>query len=519
MRNYVCNNTDTVVNTPKGKIRGFKLDGIYNFEGIKYANAKRWQMPEEVPAWEGIKDALAYGYVCPLQNQDNPTNEQLVPHRYWPQDENCQSLNIWTKQINTDAKKPVLVWFHGGGFAAGSSIEQVAYDGQAMCENGDVVVVTVNHRLNILGYFDMSPFGEKYKNSGNVGTADMVASLQWVHDNIAAFGGDPENVTIFGQSGGGAKVWVLMNTPAADGLFQKGVVQSGLLDVQGRRFFDVAPGDGKEIVLAVLKELGLTESDVDKLETMPYRDLAAAYGKVMMPLAMQGKYVGGNPQPGEYYKGDPRSVGFTDHAKTIPVMIGTVFGEFAFGPTQPGRHTMSDEEATKIIRDKFGDATDEMIPLYKKAYPDKPLVDLAVLDSWFRLPSMDFIDKKSYHHEAPTYSYLFAYEFPYEEGKPAWHCSEIPFVFHNTDLVPVCCKEGVSDKLEANVFGAWISFAKTGKPGHAGLPDWPACVDGDEATMIFDEKCEVRHNHDHALIPLVDKNAKPFEFGKQKIEH
>jgi len=518
-RHYVCNNVDSVVETPKGKLRGFILDGTYNFWGIKYANAKRFQMPTEVEAWDGIKDALAYGYVCPLMNQDNPTNEQMVPHRYWPQDENCQYLNVWTQTTCKKAKKPVLVWFHGGGFAAGSSIEQVAYDGVNMSREGDVVVVSVNHRLNVLGYMDLSPFGEKYKNSGNVGTADMVAALKWVKENIECFGGDPDNVTIFGQSGGGAKVWVLMQTPEADGLFHKGVVQSGLLAMKGFDFFDVRPGDGTQIVNAMLKELGFEEGDAEKLETVPYPALAAAYQKASAELMPTGAYTGGNPQPGDYYLGDPRKVGFCDHAKTIPVMIGTVFGEFAFGPGVTGRSTMTEEEQIAVVRSKFGDATDEMVALYKKAYPDKKVVDLAVLDAMFRKPTIDFIEKKAAHQEAPTWSYMFTYEFPYEEGKPAWHCSEIPFVFHNTDLVPICCIPGVSDKLEDQIFGAWINFARYGNPNHPGIPNWDACQPGDEATMIFDRVCEVRHNHDHKLVDMVEEHAPAFAFGKTKIEH
>lgn len=205
-----------VLHTTSGDLKGYFYDGVYIYKGIPYAYADRFQMP--VPSkWDGVKDATNYGFVCPLQNQDTPNGELMVPHRYWPQDEHCQSLNIWTNKLDPEAKKPVLVWFHGGGYAAGSSIEQVAYDGVSIAKKGDSILVSVNHRLNILGYLDLSPFGKKYKNSANAGHADMVAALQWVHDNIALFGGDPENVTIFGQSGGGMKVIDLMQIPSADG--------------------------------------------------------------------------------------------------------------------------------------------------------------------------------------------------------------------------------------------------------------------------------------------------------------
>ena len=210
--------TAPVVSTRQGKVRGYCYDDLVIFKGIPYAQAKRFHAPQPVAPWEGIFDAGSYGMVCPLLEKEKPNGEVLIPHRYWPTDENCQNLNIWTPGVD-DGKRPVLVWLHGGGFSAGSSIEQVAYDGANMARLGNVVVVSVNHRLNILGYFDLSEYGEEYANSGNAGGDDIIAALSWVHDNIAAFGGDPECVTVFGQSGGGAKVTTLLQSPAADGLY------------------------------------------------------------------------------------------------------------------------------------------------------------------------------------------------------------------------------------------------------------------------------------------------------------
>ncbi|MGB8453000.1 MAG: carboxylesterase family protein [Anaerocolumna sp.] len=514
-KKFICSTTEPIVKTKAGKIRGFILDGTYTFHGIKYANAKRFQMPAEVEPWEGVKDALSYGYVCPMLSQDVPAGEIMVPHRYWPKDEDCQYLNLWTQGIDSDNKRPVMVWLHGGGFAAGSSIEQVAYDGENMSKYGDVVVVSINHRLNILGYMNLSSFGKKYANSANAGNADLVAALRWIQDNIANFGGDPGNVTIFGQSGGGMKVWTLMQTPDADGLFHKGVIQSGLLD----GFMNAPKDDGTKIVNAMLKELGFTEGEAEELETIPYDRMAAAYNKVYPDLARQGYYVGGNPIPNEFYVGDPRAVGFTDHAKTIPVLIGSVMGEFAFGPGVPNKYMLSENEIQPMIRKKYGSDSEKLMDLFKKAYPDKNLTDLLALDSMFRFPTMDFIEKKAVYGEGPTFSYLFAYEFPFDDGKPAWHCSEIPFIFHNTDKVPVCDIPGVSDKLEDQIFGAWINFARYGNPNKTGLPNWPVCKQGDEATMIFDRNCKVKHNFDHELITLHVKAAPKFLFGEETVLH
>ena len=516
-KKFVCTTTEPVVQTRYGKLRGFILDGTYTFYGIKYADAKRFQLPTPPQSWEGVKDALGYGYVCPMLKQDEPgAGELKVPHRYWPMDENCQYLNIWTQSIDPSAKKPVMVWLHGGGFFAGSSIEQQAYDGDALSRFGDVVVVTLNHRLNILGYMDLSPFGDKYKNSGNAGNADMVAALQWIHDNIANFGGDPENVTLFGQSGGGMKVYSLMQTPSAEGLFHKGIIQSGVAN-----FKNTTIPDGTEIVKALMKELGL--KDVEELETVPYEDLAKAYNKVSPEVAKAGHYIGASgPITDDFYPGDPFAIGFTEHAKTIPVMVGTVLDEFiAFGPGYPNRNTMTKEEGRKLIADKFGEKNaDQLIALFEKAYPGKSLCDLVGLDGVFRKASKDFIKLKAACPESATYSYMFTLELPVDEGTGPWHCSEIPFVFHNATTTPYCNIPGVTEKLEHQMASAWVNFARYGNPNDASLPAWPACTPDDEACMIFDRECEVRHNHDNQLVDLHIACAPAFKLGGEvKVEH
>ena len=273
-KEFYMSKSAPIVETPKGKIRGFHYDGVDHFYGIRYAKAKRFQMPEPVKAWEGVKDAGSYGMICPVLNEPQPMGEVTIPHRFWPSSEHCQYLNVWTTKCDPEAKKPVLFWMHGGGFSAGSSIEQVAYDGFNLAKLDDVVVVTVNHRLNVFGYLDLSAYGEKYKNSVNVGMADLVEALRWVRDNIACFGGDPDNVTIFGQSGGGAKVTVLGQIPEADGLFHKAIVMSGVMGGGG---FGGKPCEHKDFVLELLKVLNLEEKDVEKLEKVPVPQFITFY--------------------------------------------------------------------------------------------------------------------------------------------------------------------------------------------------------------------------------------------------
>ena len=499
MKVFRCDES-TTVKTKAGALRGYYFDGTYVFKGVRYAKAERYMQPEPVDSWEGVMDATSFGFVCPLMHQDTPNGELMVPHAYWPQDEHCQNLNVWTSALDPQAKKPVMVWLHGGGYSAGSSIEQLCYDGAAMAEKGDVVVVTINHRLNILGYLDLAPFGEKYRNSGNCGHADMVAALIWVRENIEAFGGDPENVTIFGQSGGGMKVTDLCQIPAADGLFKRGIVMSGCIEpgIIGK-----SEGDGSQIVGAMLKELG-TE-DVSVLETLPYPQLVEIYEKARPAVAAKGLYTGQAPLINDWYLGDPAIYGFRERTKNTPLMVGTVFAEFAFRPAGYDKYAMSDEQMEQKVCEFFGDAAGRITGLFKKAYPDHRLVDATVLDYIFRRPSKNLIRQKAAFTQAPTYAYLFDFEFPVDNHKCAWHCSDIAFFFHNIDLVPVANVPGVSDKLQEQIFGAVMNFARCGDPNMPELPFWPAATGNDEAVMILGRTCEVRHNHDDELIEEIAK--------------
>ena len=493
-----------LVRTGSGAVRGYLHDGLAVFKGIPYARAARFHAPEAVPPWTGEFDACSYGYVCPLMTNDRPQGELYVPHRYWPMDEDCLNLNVWTPAADS-GRRPVLVWLHGGGYYAGSSIEQAAYDGANMSRLGNAVVVSINHRLNILGYFDLSDFGEEYDNSGNAGGDDIIAALRWIRENIAAFGGDPDNVTVFGQSGGGAKVTTLLQSPAADGLYAKGIIMSGVI---GPVLAD-AEGSGRELAEALMKELGLRS--VKEMETADYAALARAYRKVSPGLQARGKYTGCAPHPNAFYLGEPVSHGFRPETAHIPLMIGSVFGEFtSFSPVPWPRETMPDEEQEALVRKAWGkEAADEVLPLFRAAYPERKPADLLRLDTVFRAPEIPYIAERSKLNRA-TWSYLFNMDQPIDGGNTPWHCCDIPYVFHNIDLVEYPHgpgKEGLAEKIQEQAFCAVMAFAAAGDPSGPAVPAWPACEPGKERTLVLDENTRVLENHDHALMAACAKHA------------
>ena len=509
------------VTTRQGTIQGYEYDGVKIFKGIPYACAARFHMPEEVPAWEGTLDACSYGFVCPLLTNDRPGGELYVPHRYWPMNEDCLNLNVWTP--GTDgAKRPVLVWLHGGGYEAGSAIEQAAYDGSNMSRLGNTVVVSVNHRLNILGYFDLSDFGEEYANSGNAGGEDIVAALRWIHENISLFGGDPERVTVFGQSGGGAKVTTLLQTPSADGLYAGGIVMRGVI---GPVLAD-AEGSGKELAEAMMKELGLR--DVKELETADYAAMARAYLKLRPDFAKEGKYTGGRPHPNAYYAGDPLRVGFRRETRDIPLMVGSVFGEFtSFAPMPYDRERLTDAEQEAAVRELWGaDIADVLIPPFRKAYPDRKLADLTRVDFIFRLPEIQYIAERSRLNRR-TWSYLFNLDQPIDGGNTPWHCCDIPYCFHNISLTeyphgPAKDPEA-AERVQEEMFRAFIAFAEKGDPNNDRIPAWAPCEPGQETVLILDENTRTAVNYDHELMracaPLAEEMARRAFSRAANIQH
>lgn len=513
-KEFYMSKSAPIVETPKGKLRGFHYDGVDHFYGIRYAKAKRFQMPEPVPAWEGVKDAGSYGMICPVLNEPMPTGEVMTPHRFWPSSEHCQYLNVWTSKCDPAAKKPVMFWIHGGGYSAGSSIEQVCYDGFNLAKLDDVVVVSVNHRLNAFGYLDLSDFGEKYKNSVNVGMADLVEALRWVKENIACFGGDPDNVTIFGQSGGGGKVTVLGQIPEAGGLFHKMIVMSGVIPANDFNSDCTA----KELVLEILGQLHIDEKDVEKLEKVPVPQFIWAVNKAILKFQKQGKRVGWTPKPNYYYTCDPLEGDFSESSLKIPTIVGTVIAEFGFPGDYGERDQLSTEQREQIVKDYYGtEGGEKILAEFRKQYPNTNEVYATDLELMFLPATVEYVKKKAKEASAPVYNYVFAKIFDYDGGRAAWHCSDIPYFFHNGSLIPLCHQKNY-EKLDKAMSSAFVNFARTGDPNTEGLPQWDKCEDGKMVTMVLDDACYTRENMQDELLPLVQQYKPPFHFDFGALE-
>ena len=497
----------TVVQTATGKVAGYIEQGIYTYKGIPYAKAERFMAPQPADSWEGVRSSRAYGPTAPQEVRKGWASDELGFSFAWNDGfpgEDCLRANVWTPGINDGKKRPVMVWLHGGGYSTGSGQELPSYDGASLARKGDVVVVTVNHRLNVLGFLDLSSFGKEYAASSNAGLLDLVAALEWVRDNAAAFGGDASNVTIFGQSGGGGKVSTLLATPSAAGLFHKAIIQSGsMLRTMDKQW-------SSKIGEAVVAELG----GIDAVLTAPYEQLLAAGTKAIAKVRPEAEANGfasfifgwAPTVDGNYLPAQPFEPQAPEQSKDIPVMLGTTIHEFSMSTYVPQLRTATKEAAMEYLRaTKFGDRTGEFVEIFEKTYPDYQPKDLFDTDITFRPSTIAQANVKVAQQGAPVYMYMFTWESPVMDGiLRSTHCMEIPFVFNNADLHASMTgggKEAV--ELADKMSQAWINFARTGDPNAGGLPQWPAYNPEEGAMMIFDNRCEVRYNHDKELMEFV----------------
>ncbi|WP_082215328.1 carboxylesterase/lipase family protein [Dyadobacter psychrophilus] len=508
----VADAASAVVQTRCGKVSGYIRKGIFTFKGIPYGEAKRFMSAVKPASWENVRSCLAYGPTCPTTQAPDFTEElefAFQPNRGYHVDEQCLTLNIWSKSTDSNAKKPVMVWLHGGGFANGSAIEFPSQDGENLARNGDVVLVSLNHRMNVLGFLDLSAYAEKYKHSCNAGMMDIVLALQWVHENIANFGGDPGNVTIFGQSGGGSKVMCLMNAPSAKGLFQKAIVQSGSYP---NHFTD--KNVSRKVAAALLEELKIDPKNVEALETMPYEQLAhagtAALAKVQAAMSPQEVPVLGlewNPVLDDEFL--PYQIGSSVAAALsadIPLLVGSVKNEFV--PFEMDLRKVANKDAQAILLEKYADQTDAYINALKIAYPGvKEPSELIDIDFLFRPLVIDQANKKFADGGAPVYTYLFTWQSPVlDKSLRAVHCMDLPFVFDNIAL----CEQMTGGGEQAHILAqkisqAWVHFAYTGNPNHTTLPSWPAYNPENGAVMLFDHECVVKNHPDKALLRISAK--------------
>ncbi|MBK0678721.1 carboxylesterase/lipase family protein [Klebsiella oxytoca] len=505
-------NVNTIVQTESGALQGRAINGIYTYFGVPYAEAhERFVPAEKVKHWSGVRKSTEYGSIS---LQSSLTG---FPVPKGKQDNNAQNLNIWTPGID-GKKRAVMVWLHGGGFASGSAQEVSAYNGENLSRKGDVVVVSVNHRLNVMGHLDLSAYGEKYKYSANVGIEDIVDSLEWIQRNIASFGGDPNNVTVFGESGGGAKVLALMTSPHAKGLFQKGIVQSGATESMGVNFTTLAAS--RRVGKLTLEKLGITKNNLDAIQSVPYDKLVResmkaqeeTAGEFGLKGALTGK-VSMDWEPvvdGDFLPTNPvTSDSFAIAGKDIPLLIGSNLNEWTsmnlvMGPDK-GKN-FSEAEIDQRLQKAYGANKDKVVAEFLKAFPTKTKADALYFDTFIRLPILKIMSHKADQNGAPVYGYVFTYRSPF-----AIHTAEVPLVFNNADAespIPTGAvtsqteKQSISKMADA-MSSAWISFAKTGKPDAASLPAWEAYTRATGATMILDTDSSLVYGHDRNLMKII----------------
>jgi para-nitrobenzyl esterase len=505
------------VETEYGKIRGCIRNGIHTFKGIPYgadtSGVNRFMPPQKPAAWAGIRSCLYHGSICP-QPMTSFTDDEyswLFSFIFSTQDEDCLHLNLWTPGLD-NAKRPVVVWIHGGAFHTGSAIELPSYDGENLARRGDVVFVGVNHRLNVLGYLNLAAFGDKYALSGNAGMLDLVAALEWVRDNISNFGGDPGNVTLIGQSGGGGKISTLMAMPSARGLFHRAIIQSGSFLALGTM------ESSNRSAEKLLKHLNLGRADVDKLQQIPVDDLEKAALVVDAPgppmrtinlgIFRQGIFPGWAPVAGNAALPappfDPRA---SDMSASVSMLIGSNLNEFINGVDKPDCFKMTAEEMERYVRDTWKEKAGGIIQTARRMYPNANNFQIlsVIGGTAVRTRALEQLRRKA-AQPAPVYCYRFDWQTPVLDGRPmSLHAGEMAFVFDNTARAENLTGNGPAARaLAAKMSDAWIHFARNGDPNHPGIPHWKPFNSDTSGTMVFDNECAYREHLDDELLKLVN---------------
>ncbi len=498
-----------VAQTTAGKVRGFILRDIYQFKGIPYgaptSGKNRFMPPQEPEKWSGVRPTMNYGESAPQTiGYDRSVESMSFFQDHWNYDligEDCLKLNVWTPGL--DAKKrPVLVWLHGGGFSSGNAIEQDGYGGENLARYGDIVFCSVNHRLNAFGFSDFAAVGgEKYKHSGNVGMLDIIAALKWVRDNISRFGGDPDNVTVIGQSGGGAKVCLLASMPEARGLVHKAVALSGSTTAAARK--DQAEALGAFI----LQEAGLRPDQIDRLQEMPWEEYYTLAHNAARKFRHQAS--GGRADFSPVGDGldipagtlfDPQDTTLPD----IPLLLCTTLQEWNPNRDNPELENISLDSVVDCLAPLYGEKSRAVVEAYARTFPQYRPVEIWAMLIWPRTSVVQTADTKA-AQGAPVYMAWFQWQPPLFDGRQrAFHCIDICFWLHNTDVMLTHTGGGARPRrLSDRMSDALLAFMRTGDPNCKALPAWPPYTPERGEVMVLDDESSVQLDPDRACRSLI----------------